>query len=293
MRGTPMPTPLAGDRVVWMGLPGILMVLGVGCAPSLSTMMPAQVTPKGRFQVSTSVDVADTQGGIRDAVDDLLNLEISESVLSEEELNTVVAAGEAVMVQPPSLGAQIGVAYGASDWLEVGLRTSVNTIRGWIRWQFLQTDFNVYGSFGSGLSGYLYGFPVHQFSSDVTLQSYRRMDLDFPLLFGYSGRIFHLWGGPKIIFSNYQASLEVCVKTGVPDCEAHAQADFSGDALYFAGQLGGALGYGGFWVTAELTMAQIRTETGTTVTTTGSTEEQTIKHTGLVLSPSLGFLFRF
>jgi hypothetical protein len=152
----------------------------------------------------------------------------------------------------------------------------------------------IYGSAGFGVSGYLFGFPLHTVSDDsVKVDAFTRWDFDLPIHLGYSNRYFHVWGGPKLVFSTYDAAFTVCTDTRGVDCNRHAAVDVGGTAAYVTGQLGFAVGYRRFWVAAELTVGRVGTSGDVAVADAARTEEGRYAHEGLVVSPSVGFISWF
>ena len=258
------------------------------CAPSLATMAPARTVPAGHLQITSSADVTATSGPLRDAIDELENVEGGR--MSRADLELAAGAASVALVQPPSIGYQISVAYGLTREVEVGVRTSMSAVRGWTRYQFLRTSPGIYGAVGVGVAGYLYGFPIHQFHDGVRITDYGRFDVDVPLSFGFSSRAFHVWAGPKLMLSDVSGSVEVCVDQDAGRCSSEADVSLDALARYVAGQVGIAFGWSQFFVAAELTVARVETDATVSVSHAGVTDEQDLEADGVAISPSVGFI---
>jgi hypothetical protein len=259
------------------------------CSPSLGTLQPARTTPAGHLQMTTSFDVVDTSGEIRETLEAAKTMDIG-STLNAGEIERIADAAAIGLVQPPSIGYQISAAYGLNERFELGLRTSVSALRGHLRFQWLRVAPGVYGSLAAGVSGYLFGFPLQTVGDDVSLAGFMRWDFDFPLHIGYSNRWLHVWGGPKLVLSTYETDVSVCIDRTSGNCRRSAAAHASGTAAYITGQLGLALGYRRFWIAGEITVGRIGTSGGATITNGRRTDEGTFAHEGLVVAPSVGFI---
>ncbi len=281
---------------MWFRLAGVVLatvgLTATGCAPSLATMEPARTTPAGHFQVTTSIDVTDTGGPIRDAIEELRGLGGGRR-MTAGELRTAAEAASAALVQPPSIGYQVSLSYGITKRFEVGVRSSLSAVRGWTRFQFLRAAPGFYGAVGVGVSGYLYGFPLQQFSDDATLRDYDRWDVDIPLSFGFSSRAFHVWAGPKLLVSSMAARAEVCVDQDEGRCSSEADVGLEGVARYVAGQVGLGVGWRRFFVAAELTVARVESAATLTVEHAGRSESDAFDLDGTVLSPAIGLFVWF
>jgi hypothetical protein len=280
------------DKGLFSVLSGVAWLLGSGCAPSLESMTPARTTPAGHLQIATSLSATTTSGDIRDAVDAIGDMNTSGGLTMAEIEEATEAAG-AALVQPPSIGYQISLTYGLSRRFEVGARTSLNALRGFGRWQFLRVRPGIYGALGLGVSTYFFGPPVQAFVDEIEPTGYSRWDLDVPLSFGYSGRSFHLWGGPKLVVSSYDASVDLCIRKRSGNCVQEASIAVNGSATYLAGQAGIALGYSRFWVALELTVARVDTSANLVIARGAREEHDKFDKGGLAIAPALGLIAWF
>ncbi len=274
-----------------LGLVAVLCV--AGCSPALGTLQPARTTPEGHLQVTGSVDYVHTDGEIREAIGVVEGAHFG-GRMTRAEVTEITDAATVALVQPPSVGATMAASYGITKRFELGVRTSGSAVRGHVRFQWLRIAPGIYGSAGFGVSGYLFGFPLQTVSDDaVKVNGFTRWDFDLPIHLGYSGRYFHVWGGPKLIFSTYDSSLTVCTDTRGPGCNASAGVKVGGTAAYVTGQLGFAVGYRRFWVAAELTVGRVGASGNVGITSGSRSDHGTFAHEGLVLSPSVGFISWF
>jgi len=270
-----------------------VIALVIGCSPALGTLQPARTTPAGHLQVTGSLDYVHTEGEVREAIAIVENADFG-GRMSRSEINEVVDAATVALVQPPSVGFTLAAAYGINERFELGLRTSGSAVRGHVRFQWLRIAPGIYGSAGFGVSGYLFGFPLQTVSQDaVKVDAFSRWDFDLPIHLGYSGRYFHIWGGPKLIFSTYDSDLTVCTDARGAGCNRRAAVTLGGTAAYVTGQLGMAVGYRRFWIAAELTVGRVGASGDVGITGSGASDEGEFAHEGLVVSPSVGFISWF
>jgi hypothetical protein len=282
--------PADSARAALAGLIGVI-ALTSACAPSLSTMAPARVVPARHLQVTTSADITDTSGPIRDAFDGIED--IGGDRMTQAEVERAADAATSALIQPPAVGYQLSLSYGLFERVEIGMRTSMNTVRGFGRVQLFKFAPGFYGVLGLGVSGYLYGFPIQNFTDRAEVQSFSRWDVDVPLHVGFSNRYVHLWGGPKMILSTYDATVAACVDRTSGRCAQSATVTLDGTAAYLGGQLGIAVGYRQFWVAAELTVARVGAEADLAIDNGRTETTRTFDREGLVLSPSVGVIAWF
>lgn len=280
---------------MWSRLALLVVSAGaaLGCVPSLGTFEPARTVPAGHLQVTTSVDYSDTSGPIREAIDGARALANTTGPLTREELGIAADATGAALVHAPSVGYQVSVAYGLSRRFEVGARSSMSAVRGWGRWQFLRVSPGFYGALGLGVSGYLYGFPVQRFVQEIRVDGFTRWDVDIPLQLGFSSQVFHIWGGPKLVLSSYDADIGVCMAARGEACSSQAEVTLSGTAAYVAAQLGAAIGYRQWWIAAELTVARVGTSGELAMSHGRTSDSQPFDHDGLVIAPAVGLMVWF
>ena len=245
--------------------------------------------PEGHLQISTSADITNTSGALRDSIDALVEMD-GGSRMSREDLDLAADAASAALIQPPSIGYQVSVAYGLTREIELGVRSSLSAVRGWARYQFLRASPGWYGAVGFGVAGYLYAFPIHELVDEVSVRDYDRWDVDIPLSFGFSSRAFHVWAGPKLMLSDVSGTVEVCVDQASGRCTSQADVTLDGFASYVAGQVGLAVGWTNFFIAAELTVARVEAESTVTVTHGSRTESATFSPDGVALSPAVGFI---
>ncbi len=270
-----------------------LLSFGAACSPSLSTLQPARTTPAGHLQITTSAEYVHTEGQIREAIGIVENADFG-GRMTAAEVTEIIDAATVALVQPPSVGGQLSAAYGLTQRFELGAKVSGSAIRGHLRFQWLRISPGIYGSLGFGVSGYLFGFPLHTVSEDaVKVDGFSRWDFDVPLHLGYSNRYFHIWGGPKLIFTTFNAGVTLCTDTRSATCGSTAAVSIGGTAAYVTGQFGLAVGYKRFWVAAELTVGRVGTSGNVDVVQGARTEEGVFAHEGLVVSPSVGVIAWF
>lgn len=260
------------------------------CSPALTTLEPARLVPPHHLQITTGLSASNPSGDLRNAFDAASAMRVDNDGLTAEQVTTLMNGAAAVVVSPPSLGAEVSATYGLSRRFAAGVRTTGNTVRANVRMQVLRIAPGFYGALGLGASVYFYGFPVQQFSDVVSLSQFQRQELDVPLLFGWSGRYGHIWFGPKLVLSRYGAVVEACTQTNGDACAMTANVNVSGTAAYFGGQIGAAIGYGRYWFAAELTAMHVRTNAHVNLDMGGMSAALDFGASGVTLTPGIAFI---
>ncbi len=253
-------------------------------------MEPARITPLHHVQVTAGGAAVSTSGPMRQALDDIKSIR---NPMSSEDLATAADAATAALVHAPTASGQVALSYGLSRHIEVGVGTTMDAVRLWTRWQFFRMKPGFYGAFGVGVSTYLYGFPIGSFTDRVDVTSFGRREIDVPVSFGYSGRAFHAWLGPKLVLADYDAHMTVCAVKGSGQCNRSVDLSLGGTATYLAAQFGLAVGWRRFWVAAELTVARVNAHADLSLSGAGMHLTHTFDRKGLVLSPAVGIITWF
>lgn len=243
----------------------------------------------GDVQVSTTADVTLPNGPIKALADELAEVELPQSV---PEAQSLLESAAGLLVQPVSASFRVRAAVGVSDRVEIAVGSSLNAVRGQIRWQLFATDVGFYTSVGIGASRSLYAPPLDGFTDAFELRDWRRRELDFPVQLGFSHDLFHLWLGPKLVRTHYLSTVRACISDNAGVCEGTLEAAVSGTAWYAGGQLGLALGWKRFWIAAEITYATLHVRGRVLVQGEGLEDQAALTKGGRVLTPAAGFLLR-
>ncbi len=259
-----------------------------GCAPTLSTFVPAKTTPKGAVRASAGLGGSIPLGQIGNALDaaDTAVSNAEEGQLTDEEKDQLTTDAAAVTLSPPSVAYEVQARYGLSDRFDAGVRFATGALRADGRFMFIAPERpGQFGaSIGVGASVYTFKIPVPKpFDRVVEADDYRRYELDVPLLFGWSWPFAHVWFGPKALFATYSAGLSIAFVD-----EARV-VDVSGTSVYVGGQAGAAIGYKHAWLGFELTVMHL-IGNATIETPAGTLEAD---FSGPVVQPTLGLLLQF
>src|ERR1022692_171664 len=133
------------------------------CAPSLATMQPAHVAPKGHFQATAGLEVGIPTGAIVRAIDagKTLSDAAAQGSLTADQERQVFEAGVNVLASPPSAGPHLALAYTPVERFEIGVRYAGD---GWRVGTRYQTPGQSGAPFdlpvGAGLSPSAYAFRV-------------------------------------------------------------------------------------------------------------------------------------
>ena len=238
------------------------MLLGVGCAPALSSFTPAHVAPKHHVQAEAGFDVSVPTGTISDVIDQgpALSKAAHGHELTREEQQQLFGAGAALALNPPSLVTHLGVAYGLFDHFEVDGRLTSGAWRLGARYQVLeQEQQSVDGTFSLGGGHYSYEFPLSDQIPLLTLEDFSRWQIDAGFLVGKHGSWYRVWGGPRLLVSFYGTELVFEQPAIGVEPQKKVLASLDGAATYLGGEVGAALGYKYVFVGFELTCAKFWT----------------------------------
>jgi hypothetical protein len=283
-----------GLVVTTYGLYGLIVLVvasaAAGCAPSLSTFQPAHVAPKGHVSASMGIEGNAPVGAFETLLDEgktLAKQGASGMPLTDDDKWKIFDAGVNLILLTPSVGPHFGVTYVPIERFEVGVRYAGSAWRGGARYQLLD---HISGPFdltvGLGVSRFSYGFPLSDQIPGLSLSDFTRWQVDVPILIGTSRDWFHVWAGPKLLFTSFSTELTLSLPNDT------TLASFDGTATFVGGQGGLAIGWRRLFLAFELTLAEaIGTAHLTAVVLAPPTHDTKI--TSFTVYPSLGLLAEF
>jgi hypothetical protein len=275
-----------------------LALLG-GCAPSLATMQPAHVLPKGHVQATVGLEISAPTGTISRVID--TGKRLSDDARTQMDLTPaqeqqLFEAGVNVVVVPPSLGYHFAAAYTVIDRLEVGVRYAGGGWRFGARYQVLRhEDGPLDLTVGVGVARAAFEVPLSSYIPILAVEDFTRWTVDLaPLQIGTSRSWYRVWGGPKFLYSHFSTALRL----SIPGIDAPDLASFEGHAIYYGGQAGFALGYRSIFLAFELTLANVTGRGDVTAQSPardGSPEPvaRAANLSGFIIYPALGFIGEF
>jgi hypothetical protein len=239
----------------------LVLLLASGCAPTLSGFQPAHVAPKGHFTAEMGIDGSLPTGTITRSIDAAKTLaKVADSrSLNDSERRQLIEAGANLALDPPAVVTHAGVTFVPLNHLELGLRWSSGTWRAGVRYQFLSQDAHgVDLTVGLGVSRFKYEFPIHEIIGDILrLEDFTRWSLDVPILVGKHASWYRLWGGPRLVFSRFDAGLRLNLPAAAGAPAETVVASVDGGATFAGGQGGVAIGYAHLFLGFELTIVQL------------------------------------
>jgi hypothetical protein len=272
--------------------------LSAGCAPSLSTMQPAHVAPKGHVQAAAGFEISAPTGTISRVIDtgkSLSEVARTNMNLTPEQEQQVFEAGVNVVVVPPSFGYLLAANYTVLDNWEVGLRYAGGGWRFGTRYQILHHEDDPLDlTIGAGISHASFEIPLASYIPILAVDEFTRWTIDLsPLQVGTSRSWFRVWASTKFLYSHF----ETAMRLSIPGVATPDLASFSGSTIYYGGQGGFALGYRHVFFAFELTLAGI-SGAGTVTATDprpGVTEPvaRDANLDGFVVYPTFGFIGEF
>ncbi len=261
-------------------------ILAGGCAPSLATMQPAHVAPKGHFEATAALEIGIPTGAIVRTIDagKALSAAASQGSLTADQERRVFEAGVNVLAAPPSAGPHLALAYTAADRLEIGIRYAGDGWRAGTRYQILRhqeapLDLTV----GVGLARSVFSIPVGDFIPILGVDDFTRWTVDVPILVGTSRSWFRVWMGPKFLWSHFDTTFRLSIPHGNTE-----QASFEGHATYVGAQGGLAVGYRHLFLGVELTLAEAFGSSSVTATSVPAVRP--VDFTGFVIYPAFGLM---
>lgn len=269
---------------------GLLIAVFAGCAPSLATLQPAHVAPRGHLQVTAGLEVAVPTGTLVSAVDAgrTLGRSSHDQMLSAEDEGRLFDAGVTLATSPVSVVPHFSLSYGIYDRTEVGVRYTSGAWRLGGRYQLLtHQDGPLDMVVGLGLSRAATAVPVGDVIPVLSVDDFTRWTGDLSLLVGTSRSWFRVWTGPKMVFTHFDTSLRAELDMNQP-----ALATFEGHGWYYGGQGGVALGYQKVFLGVELTLMEL-SGSATTSTTTLPTGARTTDISGFVVYPAVALMGEF
>jgi hypothetical protein len=234
---------------------GAILVASVaGCAPSLSTFQPASVARKGHLSASAGLEGNVPVGAFETLIDDgktLAKQGMSGQPLTDDQKWQIFDAGVNFILLTPSVTPHFAATYVPLDRFEVGVRYAGSAWRGGVRYQLVDRASGPFDmTVGLGVSRFSYEFPLSDQIPGLSLEDFSRWQIDVPLLIGTSRDWFHVWAGPKLLFTTFSTELKLTLPSET------TLASFDGTATFIGGQGGVALGYRWLFFAFELTLAE-------------------------------------
>lgn len=267
-----------------------VLALSPGCAPSLATLQPAHVAPRGHLQVTAGLEVAVPTGTLVSAVDAGRTLAGSarSQTLSAQDQGRLFDAGVTFAASPVAVVPHFSLSYGVYDRTEVGLRYSGDAWRLGGRYQLLAHEQDPLDMVvGVGVSRAATAVPVGDVIPVLTVDDFVRWTSDLSLLVGTSRSWFRVWAGPKLVYTTFDTSLRAELYMNEQQL-----ATFQGHGLYYGGQGGVALGYRKLFLGVELTLMEL-SGTARTSATTLATGARTTDISGFVVYPAFALMGEF
>jgi hypothetical protein len=259
----------------------------VGCAPALSTFQPAHVAPAGHVLAEGGLEVAVPTGAILGGIDTAKALGQSAQngqMLTDAEKLQIFDAGVNLVVNSPSFGPHLGIAYTIVDRVEGNLRFAGSALRFGGRYQILKRDTGPFDmTVGLGVARFSQVIPLADEIQVLRLDDFSRWQVDVPLLIGTSRDFMRVWAGPKLLLTWFETQLTLTTPND------RSVARFDGRATYLGGQGGVALGYRHAFVAIELTIAESFGSAHTRVTGLSPPTHDTRIST-LIVYPSFGVM---
>jgi hypothetical protein len=276
----------------------VALGLSTGCAPSLSTMQPAHVAPKGHVQAAAGFEISAPTGTISRVIDTgktLSDYAQSNMNLTPEQKQQVFEAGVNVVVVPPSFGYHFAANYTVIDNLEVGVRYAGGGWRLGTRYQILKHETGPLDlTIGAGVARAAFEIPLSSYIPILAVDDFTRYTVDLaPLQIGTSRSWYRVWASPKFLYSHFSTAMRL----SIPGSPTPDLARFSGSTIYYGGQGGFALGYRYVFFAFELTLAGISGKGEATMMDPGSGGTEIIARDanldGFVVYPTFGFIGEF
>ena len=265
------------------------LVTLAGCAPSLATLQPAHVAPKGHVQVTAGMEVGiptGTVGKVVDAARTLAETAKTQQITDDQKVQ-LFDAGVNLLASPPSAQPLFSIAYTIVDRTEIGLRYAGAGWRLGGRYQPLRHQEGPFDLvLGLGVARATTPIPVDKVLPVLEASDFTRYTFDVSALIGTFRDFFRVWVGPKVLYSRFDSTLRL----NLFQMETQL-ATFEGDALYIGGQGGVAVGYRYVFFGVELTMGGL--SGSATATTTLVAAQRRTDISGFVIYPAFALMGEF
>ena len=241
-------------------LGGLLLFFAPGCATSLSSFQPAHVLPAGHVSLAAGLDGSIPTGAVTRTIDTAKAL-ANANMLSEQDKRTIFGAGFNLALSPPSVVEHIGLTYAPAERWEVGLRYASHAWRIGGRRQLLSQLEDGSGwdvTVGLGLQRFSFSLPIDEVIPIVRLEEFGRWNIDIPLVAGRRGDFYRVWGGPRLVFSQYAAELVLRAPGSAGSVANEDVASVEGQGTYIGLQGGAAFGYKVLFLAFELTVVRFQ-----------------------------------
>jgi hypothetical protein len=260
--------------------------LGGGCAPSLATLQPAHVAPKGHVQATAAMELGVPTGTVARVIDTGRSLaDMDPTQIDDSEKIQLFEAGVTVAASPPAFGPHFALAYTIVERFELGLRYAGEGVRGGARYQILRRpEAPVDMVVGLGVARSSKAIPVDDIIPVVKVDDFTRWTIDVPLLLGKSSDWFRVWAGPKVVVTRYDVAMRLALSGVEPEL-----ASFGGTSFYYGGVGGLALGYRHLFVALELAVLSL-SGSASMRSSNLMFDGRSVDMDGLVVYPSFGLI---
>jgi hypothetical protein len=242
-------------RVCPAGCTAVVAIALAACAPSLSTLQPANVVGKGHVRAVAALEVGEPLGVLDDLVDrgkTLATASAKGRALTDEEKLQIFDAGVGLLAAPPLVAPLVGISYGVLDRVELDARYAGNGVRGGARVQLVDRATGPFDlTIGAGLGRSVVEIPLADSLPGLSADDFTRYTIDGSALIGTSRDFWRVWAGPRVAWSRFHSALALTIPSEV------LVASFDGHGTYVGGQAGAAVGYRKLFFVAELTVARL------------------------------------
>lgn len=268
----------------------LLGFLATGCAPSLATMQPAHVGPKGTVQATAAMEIGIPTGTIIQAIDagkTLSDRAANGEPLTDADREQLYGAGINLVASPPSLGPHFALSYTPLDRLEVGVRYAGQGWRLGGRYQLVRKEEGPFDLVvGLGVTRSTYKLPLSDIIPVLKIDDFSRWTFDLPVLVGTSRSWYRVWAGPKLVHSRFDIGMRLAIPNELPEIAA-----FGGSSTFLGGVGGLAIGYRHLFLALELTVGHL--SGSATAAITSANVSRSADLSGTVIYPTFGFMGEF
>lgn len=231
-----------------------------GCATSLSTFQPAHVAAKGSFSAEAGLDLSAPLGTIGKTIDGAKTLASAarSRELTPAEKQQLFDAGANLALNPPLFVEHVGITYSPFEHWELGVRYAAQAWRLGLRRQLMRQE--VHGvdlTIGAGVQHFSFDLPIGDIIDVLEVDEYVRWNIDVPILFGTHSDYYRLWGGPRLVMSQFSTRIALHLPATQNMAAMTEQATVDGWGTYVGAQGGVAIGYRHLFVGVELTVVRM------------------------------------
>lgn len=238
-----------------------VLILFMGCAPTLSSFQPAHVAVKGTVSAEMGTDLCLPTGVLRKTIDAATTIAnvIQTRDATTEDKRQLILAGATLLLNPIAANSHAAFTYAFAQEWDASVRLTTGGWRWGARQQLLHQALDrIDLTLGVGLGHASTSVPRPDIVEKVMdISDPTRWNVDVALTGGKHGDFYRFWMGPRALMSTYSVAMSLKLPNLQTSTVSTLAASADGHAFYLGGQLGAGIGYRKLFLAVEMTMARV------------------------------------